>query len=103
MKNVITAPEPIFELVGLREDVSNRTRECLARFSAGLARYYAQDWVGALADFEAAAALEPNQPEPGSAKAEGFNPSLVYQQRVLAMQARPPGPGWNGVYVMDSK
>ena len=97
------APEPIFELVGLPEDVTDRTRECLARFEAGLAKYYAQDWVGALADFEASAALEPNQPESGSAKSEGYNPSLVYQQRVRAMQARPPGPGWDGAFVMDSK
>lgn len=97
------APEPIYELVGLREDVTDRTRECIARFETGLAKYYARDWAGALTDFEASAALEPLLAEAGKGGAASLNPSLVYQQRVRALLAQPPGPKWDGDYVMDSK
>ena len=97
------APEPIYELVGLREDVTDRTRECIARFETGLAKYYARDWVGALTDFEASAALEPQFAEVGKGGAASLNPSLVYQQRVRALLVQPPGPEWDGDYVMDSK
>lgn len=92
---------PIHELVGLREDVNDRTHEAIARFEAGLAAYYEKDWDRADGAFHAAAALEPNQANP----AEGIatNPSLVYLRLVAALRAHPPGPDWNGAYVMTEK
>ncbi len=95
------APVPIYELVGLKEDVSDRTREAIARFEEGLAHFYAQDWDGALIRFRESAALEPNQPD--VAKGVAGNPSLVYQDLVAELRANPPGPNWNGAYVMRGK
>ncbi|HWA85259.1 MAG TPA: adenylate/guanylate cyclase domain-containing protein, partial [Opitutus sp.] len=40
---------PIFEIVGLKEDVPDQARECIDLFRRGLESYYARDWNGALA------------------------------------------------------
>jgi adenylate cyclase len=96
-----SAPVPIHELVGLKEDVSDRTRDAIARFEDGLAHFYAQDWDGALTRFRESALLEPNQPDVG--KGIAGNPSLVYQELVAELRANPPGLNWNGAYVMRGK
>ena len=95
------APVPIHELVGLKEDVSESTREAITRFEDGLAKFYAQDWDAAETCFRASAALEPNQPDPVSG--HGGNPSLVYLKLIDELRAHPPGAAWNGVYVMKEK
>lgn len=95
------APVPIHELVGLKEDVSESTREAITRFEEGLAKFYAQDWDAAETCFRASAALEPNQPDPVSG--HGGNPSLVYLKLIDELRAHPPGAAWNGVYVMKEK
>jgi adenylate cyclase len=94
-------PVPIHEIVGLRAELGARDLDCVARFEAGLEKYFARDWDGALADFVASAALEPLQPN----KEEGVatNPSLVYQALVHELRAHPPGADWNGAYVMKGK
>jgi len=94
-------PVPIHEIVGLKENVTDRTRECLAVFEQGLHRYYGRDWAGARDLFVRSAELEPLQPgrDPG-VKA---NPSLVYQHIVAEMIAQPPPADWDGVYVMHEK
>lgn len=91
----------IHELVGLREDVADRTRECLARFGAGLAAYEAQDWERALREFEASAPLEPLQPDPASGVFT--NPSLVFARLTRQFRAAPPAPDWDGAHVMTRK
>lgn len=94
-------PVSIHEIVGLKEDVSETTRRCLAEFAAGLECFYARDWVGAAARFVAAEELEPWRPgrDPG---VKG-NPSLVYQEIVAEMVANPPPEDWDGTYVMTEK
>ena len=92
---------PIHELVCLKADVTDRTLEAIATFEAGLERFYQQDWDGALAKFEASAALELRQPDPAAGVES--NPSRVYQRIVAELRAAPPGPGWNGAYVMREK
>ena len=96
-----STPVPIHELVGLKEDVTDKTREAVARFEAGLASYYAQEWDAAIAHFKASAALEPNQPDPATGITS--NPSLVYLKLVAELRENPPGANWNGVYVMKEK
>jgi adenylate cyclase len=92
---------PIYEVVGLKEHVTDTTRECLALFSQGLARYYERDWAGAEALFKQSAALEPNQPDktPGVSS----NPSLVFIRIAAHYAAHPPAADWDGVYVMTEK
>ena len=94
-------PVPIHELVGLKEDLSETTWECLAIFAEGLARYYKQDWCGAASEFDKSAKLEPNQPD----KKSGIksNPSLIYRQIVEGLSQKPPGPSWDGVFQMEQK
>ncbi|MEX1049081.1 MAG: adenylate/guanylate cyclase domain-containing protein [Akkermansiaceae bacterium] len=94
-------PVSIFEVVGLRDQVTDRTHECLATFADGLARYQAMDWDGAARCFRLSAHLEPNQP--GVTPGMKSNPSLIMISRCLQLQTDPPQAGWSGVYVMESK
>ena len=96
-----TTPVPIHEIVGLKGDVTERTRAAIARFEAGLKKYYAQDWDGAAADFAGSAELEPMQPDEATGVVS--NPSLVYLKLIPELRANPPGAGWNGAYVMREK
>jgi adenylate cyclase len=92
---------PIHEIVGLKEHVTDTTRECLAIFAQGLARYYERDWAGAEALFRQSAALEPNQPDktPGVSS----NPSLIFIGIAAHYAIDPPPADWDGVYVMKEK
>ena len=96
-----TIPVPIHEIVGLKEQVTDSTRECVALFSDGLARYYERDWAGAIGQFRRSAALEPNQP--GKTPGVTSNPSLVFLDIAGHYAAEPPPKDWNGVYVMKEK
>ncbi len=92
---------PIFEIVGLKENVSETTRECLRLFEQGLASYYARDWDNALAFFAASEKREPNQP--GITPGVESNPSRVYLKITAAYKIAPPPAGWEGEYVMTVK
>lgn len=96
-----TVPISIYELVGLKEDVTDRTREAIAIFEEGLNRYRMQDWEGALECFRKSAVLEPKQP--GRDPSLMSNPSLIYQHLVAEARANPPGASWDGAYVMREK
>jgi adenylate cyclase len=96
-----TIPVPIYEIVGLKEDVTGTTRECLGLFAEGIARYLAQEWDAAEALFLRSGALEANQP--GKVPGVENNPSLVLLSRCRYMRSHPPGADWNGVYVMKEK
>ncbi|HEY0968881.1 MAG TPA: adenylate/guanylate cyclase domain-containing protein [Opitutaceae bacterium] len=94
-------PVPIHEVVGLKEHVSDRTRECLEVYAKGIERYLAQDWDGAEARFKQSASLEPNQP--GVTPGVETNPSLTLIKRCAHWRANPPGRDWDGVYEMKEK
>lgn len=94
-------PVGVHEIVGFKEDVGAETLECLALHAQAVERYHAQDFEGALALFERSARLEPHQPAP--ALAIESNPSLIMIDRCRYMMAHPPGPGWNGIFVMKEK
>jgi adenylate cyclase len=94
-------PVPVFEIVGLKEKVDQRTRECLGIYAQGMERYLAQDWDGALRFFAESALLEPNQPS--KAMAIDSNPSIILTKRCHYFKEHPPGADWDGVYVMKEK
>ena len=94
-------PVPIYEIVGLKENVIPQTQECLEIFGRGMERYLAQDWTGAEADFTRSAGLEPNQP--GKNGGVEINPSLALLTRCRYLREHPPGAAWSGVYVMKEK
>ncbi len=92
---------PIHEIVGLKEDVTDQTRECLGLFGQGMEKYYARDFAGAVKLFERSAGLEPRVPkrDPGIVS----NPSLVYIGIAEHFQVEPPPEDWNGDYEMKEK
>ncbi len=93
---------PIFEIVGLKENVTGQTRECLGLFEQALKKYYARDWEGALALFARSRELEFNVP--GRTPGVASNPSLAYLERVVPEAIEePPPPDWDGRYVMKEK
>ncbi|MFA5263616.1 MAG: adenylate/guanylate cyclase domain-containing protein, partial [Opitutaceae bacterium] len=92
---------PIHEIVGLKEDVSDRTLECLGLFEQAMARMCARDWDAALALFRRSAELEPNQP--GVTPGVKLNASLVRIEKVEACKLDPPPETWDGVEVMTEK
>lgn len=92
---------PIFEIVGLKENVSEKTRECLRIFEQALALHYQRDWDGSLSLFRQSASLEPNQP--GVTVGVTSNPSLIYIDIVQRYQVSPPPADWDGEYVMTVK
>ncbi len=94
-------PVPIFEIVGLKEDVSAPVHECLGVFSQALERYNQRDWDGAARLLRISAELEPNQP--GKVRGVSSNPSLEYLRIIDSYRQHPPPPDWNGVYVMKDK
>jgi adenylate cyclase len=92
---------PIFEIVGLKEDITDRTRECLGAFGEGLEKYFNRDFRGAIERFESSATLEPRIPgrDPGVAG----NPSLAYIKVAGHFISEPPPEDWDGVYEMKEK
>jgi adenylate cyclase len=96
-----TLPVPVYEVVGLKEDLTGRTLECLMWFEKGLARYFAQDWDAAAQCFGRSEGLEPNRP--GETAGVERNPSLVFLDRCAHLKQQPPGPDWDGTYRMPEK
>lgn len=96
-----TQPVEMYEVLGYRADLPSSTAGCIEAHAAAMALYLARDWSGALAGFEKAAALEPNQP--GGALDIHTNPSLVMIERCRAYQIHPPADDWDGRYVMETK
>jgi adenylate cyclase len=94
-------PVPIYEIIGLKEDVTMETRECMEWFERGMRHYLAQEWAQAAASFERSATLEPHRP--GARPGVDSNPSLVFLDRCARMRQHPPGPGWDGTYMMPEK
>lgn len=96
-----TQPVPIYEIVGLKENLTAGTRECLDLFAQALARFQARDWAGARGFLERSAGLEPNTP--GRTPGVTGNPSLVYLDIVAEYSRSPPAADWDGVFVMKEK
>jgi adenylate cyclase len=94
-------PAEMYEVVCLRKDLNDETRQCIELYAEGIEHYRSQRWSGALESFEKSAALESNRPErnPDSPT----TPSLVMIDRTRHLMDNPPAADWNGVYVMKNK
>ncbi len=92
---------PIHEIVGLKENVTQQTHDCIGLFTQGLEKHYARDWDGAIAIFEKCKEIEPNIP--GKTPGVVSNPSLVYINITEHYKEEPPPENWDGVYVMKEK
>jgi adenylate cyclase len=92
---------PIHEILGLKEDVTDRAHECAGLFAQGLEKHYARDFAEAVGCFQRSAELE--ERIPGRDPGVHDNPSLVYIAIARHYQAEPPPGDWDGVYVMKEK
>jgi class 3 adenylate cyclase len=84
--------QAVYELVAEKDGIPPERRAFLGRFGGGVERYFARDWAGALAVFEATLRETP-----------GDEPSRIYIERCRTLLASPPGPDWDGVTVMRVK
>ncbi|MDP3585654.1 MAG: adenylate/guanylate cyclase domain-containing protein [Thiobacillus sp.] len=82
----------VYELLGMADELSDTDRQRVQAYEAGLAHYRAQDWDAAEAAFRECLAIEPKD-----------QPSQVMLARVEAFRLKPPGAGWDGVWVASSK
>ncbi len=82
----------VYELLGMADELSDADRQRVQAYEAGLAQYRAQDWDAAEAAFNECLAVEPKD-----------QPSQVMLARVEAFRLKPPGAGWDGVWVAVSK
>lgn len=96
-----TLPVPVYEIVGFKEAITSQAMDCYNLHAQAMERYLTQDWDGASGLFEKAARLEPNQPNKQVAIEN--NPSLIMIERCHYMKAHPPGPNWDGRFVMKEK
>ncbi|MFT3836633.1 MAG: adenylate/guanylate cyclase domain-containing protein [Myxococcaceae bacterium] len=84
-------PVKIYELRGIGLPQGSDAQATQA-FEAGLDAYAEQRWADALARFEEVLNLWPED-----------GPSRRYLEEIPALQANPPGPGWDGVYTAPTK
>lgn len=92
-------PVEMYELVETRSELTAEARDCLATYEEGVARYLARDWSGAERIFQRSAEGEAE----GKRNPGGTNPSRVMLERCRELLSNPPGPQWDGVFVMKSK
>jgi adenylate cyclase len=96
-----TQPVEMYEVMGFTVDLTPEAVGCIEIYSAGIEKYLARDWDGAVSAFEKSSRLEPFQP--GFLPGVHDNPSLVMIARCAEMKADPPSADWDGRYVMKSK
>jgi len=94
-------PAEMFEIVCLKEDLSEEIKICIETYASGIEHYKAQRWDEALLAFEKSAAIEPNRPELNQDSPS--TPSLVMIERVRALKKNPPDASWNGIFKMQTK
>jgi class 3 adenylate cyclase len=82
----------VYELLGIAAESSERDRQRVQAYEAGLARYRAQDWDAAEAAFRECLAIEPKD-----------QPSQAMLERIAAFRQASPGADWDGVWVAMSK
>ena len=88
-----TAPVVIYELLEHRDPQSYPSLdEATGLFEEGLLRYRQQDWTPAIERFDSVLEIEPAN-----------HVAAMYIARSRHFIAHPPGPDWNGVWVMLAK
>ena len=94
-------PAEMHEIVCLRADINEESKECIKIYDEGTAHYLAQEWDRAIAAFERSSRLEWNRPELNPDSHD--TPSTIMLARALRLKANPPQGLWTGVYKMETK
>jgi class 3 adenylate cyclase len=87
-----TRPQAVFEIMGLKGELTAAQIELRARFAEGLAAYRAQRWDEARRAFEAALAASPDD-----------GPSMTFIKRIETLAVSPPRDGWDGAWHLERK
>ena len=87
-----TRPQAVFEVMGLKGELTAAQLELRARYAEGLGAYRAQRWEEASRAFEAALLAMP-----------GDGPSTAFIKRIKTLMAEPPGNGWDGSWHLEQK
>jgi adenylate cyclase len=83
---------PVYELMGLKQNVSDQDLEIAELSSRGLLKYLERDWAAAIHQFETIKSLKPND-----------QPAQVLIERCVLFASNPPGPDWDGVNRLTHK
>jgi adenylate cyclase len=87
-----TEPVRIFELLGLKGEISMVMLEVREQFEKGLAHYRNQEWLKSRECFESCLKLKPED-----------MPSKVFLSRLEVLQSQSPGNGWDGIWTFSEK
>jgi class 3 adenylate cyclase len=87
-----THPQPIFEIIGRKGELTQAQIELRTNYSEGLAAYRARHWEGARRAFAAALESVPND-----------GPSVTFIKRIDGLMANPPGDEWDGSWHLEQK
>ena len=93
-------PVMLHELMGMKDEISDKELECRSIYEAALEAYFKRDWPEAEAKLRQSADLERWQPKQHGVKT---NPSLVLLEQVVTLKEQAPGESWDGVLHLDSK
>ena len=85
-------PLRVFDVLGTKNALNTAQIALRDSYAEGLAAYYAQDWVRARAAFGAALAAVPDDA-----------PTVVMLGRIDVFEKNPPGPEWDGTWIMTAK
>ncbi len=88
-----TKPVKVYEIISLREDVTQEMLDCIGLYEEGMELYFDQAWDKAIQKFKESKGLERYEK----------NPSGIFIERCKMMKADPPESDWNGVFIMKSK
>lgn len=88
-----TKPISIFTVLGPKRDpLAQNLSDYLASYTGGVTQYQAGNFAAAVECFDSALVSRPGDPL-----------AAMFLDRCRALHESPPGPGWNGVFVMKKK
>jgi class 3 adenylate cyclase len=87
-----TVTQTVFEIMGRKDELTDRQISLRAHYLEGLGAYRARDWEQAAAAFKAALDTVPED-----------GPSLTMAARVDSFRANPPAGDWDGSWHLDHK
>jgi len=85
-------PIKIYEIIGLRNDIDEKTSHALTYFNTGLEQYRKQNWIPAIEFFDKTLDLIPDD-----------EPSKAMKKRCNEYKENPPDKNWGGVYTSKVK
>jgi adenylate cyclase len=83
-----TRPVRVYELIGMRDEVSKKRQREIEQFEEALGLYREREWLRAADGFQ----ILPHDPV-----------AVIYLQRVQQLAKSPPPDSWNGVFELKSK